>query len=734
MNLLNSPPSKNWKAIILLFLIVLCSTVRAQTVGDYRSVASGTWSSLGTWQYFNGSAWVAATNYPGQISAILNTVTLQSPFVVTLNVNPSFQMERLTVNSGATLQDQVGAFNYSVAPTTYFDVFGIVNLINTSDVSSAVVTAELTINSGAVFSAHRVFANVVFNRGTSTVTQDYINTVAINPVTKSGIWFNELPNSILNFRGATFTGGLEASIPGNTVNYSSSTFTQTVRTPISNYFNLTLSGNIPLATPKVLSGNTTVSGTLAIQGTASISILTFELFLRGDWNSSSSSTTAVQATSGSITFNGSVQQKIIVTGHNSGLPHSKNLTFANTNSTIPQITISSSSITTISVGEKLTFTSGVVDLGGNVISLGGIGLNKTIDHTGDFASGWVCNGHLRRFLTTGAAISAGSIDGFFPVGTSKDFRPIYFSTTSAPTANVNITVTAPSVNSVVNIVNIPDTGGPIVRQAQSYWRLVLGRSGAGSSGTYDILAGGTGLGLVGDITDLRLSRVSSVLGTAGVNSGSNTFPMIQRLGVNGASIGVNTDFYVGSVNATRSPLPVELLSFSAETEGSVVNLRWQTSSEFNCDYFTVFRSSNGVDFVPVATKKGHGTTNVATYYYSQDASPLKGINYYLLSQTDFDGKTYYLKLISVESKGTGSIQIYPNPLKAGQILHLDLLDQRQTGEYEMQLVNSVGQVVDKYVVDFDQSGSFVGDIKIGNVPQGLYFIKLGQVKLKLLVD
>ncbi|MCL9807916.1 T9SS sorting signal type C domain-containing protein [Flavobacterium luminosum] len=74
--------------LLLLFqLFLFNSNVFAQSVGDYRSVVSGNWTTLGTWQYYNGSAWVtpSGTNpqgYPGQYTT--GNVTIASGHTVTI--------------------------------------------------------------------------------------------------------------------------------------------------------------------------------------------------------------------------------------------------------------------------------------------------------------------------------------------------------------------------------------------------------------------------------------------------------------------------------------------------------------------------------------------------------------------------------------------------------------------------------------------------------------------------
>ncbi len=714
-----------WSIAILIFLSLSYSIGIAQTLGDYRSVATGNWSTLSTWEYYNGSAWIASTTFPGEIAAI-NNVTLQSPFVVTLDVNPFVnfnQMVVLTVNSGATLQDQAGAFNYSISPANFFNISGTVNLTNTSDLTSDVFTGQVNIFATGTFSAHLVTANRVSNSGTSTITTDYINLNPINPTFNTGIWINQV-GSTLNFGGTAMTGGLRASASSNTVNYYSTSNNQTVRTSVNGYYNLTLSGNGGRV--KTLAANTTVLGSVSIQGNSSFNPSTFNISVGLDWNNSSTNASAFLFGSVAVTFNGTVTQNIINTGNSSGTGFSQ-LTFTNTSATIPQIQAQ----TDILVYNTLTMNSGVINLNAHTFQFGAdYASARTLNHSGASSSGWFYGGDFMRYLVTAATIAAGTNDALYPVGTSTQFRPFYLSTTTALTSNSTARLTCPSsVTSFID-VNIPDSGGPIRRLSTSSWPLVMN---GGTGGTYTVNAGGSGFGIIGDVTDLRLSQASSVAGVAGVNSGTITSPMVERTGLTATDLS-NITFYIGTVNLTRSPLPVELISFSGEAEGSVVNLSWQTRSEFNSDYFTVYRSSNGKDFIKIGTIKGQGTTKLTTNYVLQDKSPLKGINYYRLSQTDWDGSTYSLSLISIEANGVEAIQTYPNPIKQGQMLQISLHGINSGNANEISLIDATGQTINTYPLIIDVNGNFSGELKIDDVPSGLYFLKLDHKVIKILVQ
>lgn len=73
--------------INLVIFIVVSSTfnVLCQNNGDFRSGSSGLWTSAATWETYNGAAWVAATNYPGQIAGSY-AVTIQYGNTVTIPV------------------------------------------------------------------------------------------------------------------------------------------------------------------------------------------------------------------------------------------------------------------------------------------------------------------------------------------------------------------------------------------------------------------------------------------------------------------------------------------------------------------------------------------------------------------------------------------------------------------------------------------------------------------------
>ncbi len=109
-------------------------------------------------------------------------------------------------------------------------------------------------------------------------------------------------------------------------------------------------------------------------------------------------------------------------------------------------------------------------------------------------------------------------------------------------------------------------------------------------------------------------------------------------------------------------IPVELSSFTAQKNGTNVDLDWATASEVNNSHFDVQRSANGRSFETIGTVEGVGTTNAAQSYYFEDKMPLPGINYYRLIQVDRDGTTTNTPVRTVSFDAAKSVRIYPNPV------------------------------------------------------------------------
>lgn len=98
-------------------------------------------------------------------------------------------------------------------------------------------------------------------------------------------------------------------------------------------------------------------------------------------------------------------------------------------------------------------------------------------------------------------------------------------------------------------------------------------------------------------------------------------------------------------------LPIQLVDFTANYDGTNVNCAWVTASELNNDYFTVERSLDGRSFTEIGIINGAGTTNRTHEYGLPDTQPVTGMSYYRLKQTDFNGAYSYSPVRPIEIAG-----------------------------------------------------------------------------------
>lgn len=127
------------------------------------------------------------------------------------------------------------------------------------------------------------------------------------------------------------------------------------------------------------------------------------------------------------------------------------------------------------------------------------------------------------------------------------------------------------------------------------------------------------------------SRVSLFLPAGATQIG---FQIITSLNANGES------FLIDDVELIKcsSALPITLIDFKAKQVGRSIKLEWSTATETNNDYFSILRSLHGLEYwYLVNSIPGAGNSNQTKQYTLYDQNPTNGINYYVLTQTDYDG-------------------------------------------------------------------------------------------------
>jgi hypothetical protein len=353
-------------------------------------------------------------------------------------------------------------------------------------------------------------------------------------------------------------------------------------------------------------------------------------------------------------------------------------------------------------------TQGNINLNGNTLTLG---LSVANNGTLVYSTGTMIGvGSFTRWFKTGV-IAAGSVTGLFPMGTATDYRPFFVSAPVAgPTTGGSISV---SYNDATTNTNVAITDGAstvVVRKDLNWAVSTTGLAG----GIYNLQVQGTGFGLIGAVSDLRLTLVNSVTGVAGVNAGTTLNPQINRTGITLANL--TNNFYVGSINSVNTPLPITLISFNAFPENGEVKLEWSTASETDNAFFTIQKSVDGQAWITVQKILGSGTSSNTENYIAYDQTPDAGISYYRLMQTDIDGKQTFSPIISINlgNKDAG-ITVFPNP--ATNLIRISF---PASGRYEVVLLNIGGQII--YNTVLTTSDNLV--LNVSGYKAGIYFIRI----------
>jgi hypothetical protein len=162
------------------------------------------------------------------------------------------------------------------------------------------------------------------------------------------------------------------------------------------------------------------------------------------------------------------------------------------------------------------------------------------------------------------------------------------------------------------------------------------------------------------------------------------------------------------LSCSNGTLPITLLSFTAETIENKIELRWITSSEINNKYFTLERSADGIEFLPVTTIPAAGNSTELNYYLYEDLEPMNNISYYRLKQSDTDGKFSYSDIIVIKFSSKNLLKIISCSVDNSKTMDLIYFEMNKT-------------TTSLFI--FDMSGKTIYETKIYSI-KGMNHVKL----------
>jgi len=400
--------------------------------------------------------------------------------------------------------------------------------------------------------------------------------------------------------------------------------------------------------------NLTISSTYPASTVTIAASASALLNIYGDLTNNGTLTDGSTSSTAGVIMHGSTTQAI----GGSSATVLNNLTINNSYGLSPGINISSNNLT---VNSNLTMTAGIVNLNGTTFTLGTSAASAgTLSYT---TGSWMYGGNIMRWFPT-TAVTLGANASLFPIGSTSYYRPMYFGSAGL-SAGGTIKVSHTDVNGAT-AVSFPDVASTVSVRTNSYWTVTTADGLSGTGTPIDVRSEAKGLGLVGSVSDLRLTLASSAApGTVGTNSGIISNPQVNRTGFSVASL-ANT-YYWGSVNPGNTTLSVGLLSFSGQQQSGQVVLNWQTATDQDHKFFSVERSTDGVSFVEIGEVLVTGNLTVGHSYNFSDQRPANGKNYYRLKIVALDGALTYSRIVSVYLAENNRFAIFPNPSDGNSI-------------------------------------------------------------------
>jgi hypothetical protein len=254
-------------------------------------------------------------------------------------------------------------------------------------------------------------------------------------------------------------------------------------------------------------------------------------------------------------------------------------------------------------------------------------------------------------------------------------------------------------------------GGALTVPANSFVTL---RNSASACNVFFVIEGAITIGAASQMKGTFLSNNGAITLGAGSNLEGRLYTTNGAITFN-VSEGTNAEQCINSpVNPVG--LPIELVSFSSDCTENGTELTWWTASEYNNDYFSIFRSTDGIQWETIAQIDGAGNSKELLKYSYMDKFTNNSVAYYHLKQTDFDGRFDYSNIIAQKNcrEVNTKFSIFPNPTNG--ILNLTYI-----GNKEEVIGISIFTLLGKCIY---YSDVFQSKITLETKEKGIFFMHL----------
>jgi hypothetical protein len=164
-------------------VILLVPAASAQDTGDYRSVGSGDWDTVGTWEYWDGDSWET----PGSAPSASTYVTIQAGDQVDIAAEDSNALaDHITVESTGTLNVEAGrTLTVDGSDNSVSSVDGTINLEGSGSKLVITTNNHTLVGGGSIDGQNAAAAIEIATNMTLTNTAAITGNLLITPVSEA---------------------------------------------------------------------------------------------------------------------------------------------------------------------------------------------------------------------------------------------------------------------------------------------------------------------------------------------------------------------------------------------------------------------------------------------------------------------------------------------------------------------------------------------------------------------
>lgn len=177
-------------------------------------------------------------------------------------------------------------------------------------------------------------------------------------------------------------------------------------------------------------------------------------------------------------------------------------------------------------------------------------------------------------------------------------------------------------------------------------------------------------------------------------------------------------------------VPVELISFTAQNDGSGIILKWTTATELNNKGFDIEKSKDLNNWRTIGFIEGNGSTTEKNNYQFIDYEKDGGIRYYRLKQIDFNGNYTYSFIVMVDELIPNELileQNYPNPFNPSTTIKYSI---PEDAFVQLNVYDILGEEVANLVNQMQNAGTYSVEFSTSKIENGkdlhsgVYFYEL----------